>query len=173
MESGDFVRGTFVAFYCCPLATEAFLIVRTSMELKLAIESSHFSMTEVEVTPGPSSEDETQEISNLDNNEKRNQKYLSLMMIIYGLTWLPTNILILVQDLGVENHRNVTHMDKTYLTFTLFGYMSCISTPLLFFWWRTESGTRSILRDYLRFSSARQLVTNESHSSVTNLRSHV
>ena len=90
--------------------------------------------------------------------EKRTQKYMISMVVLFAMCWCPINILILVTHFIFENDDNSGHFDITYLTFTFFGYMSTCINPVLFASWRMSESTKDRLRGYFRFSNRRQSV---------------
>ena len=85
--------------------------------------------------------------------EKRSQKYLITMVILFAMCWCPIHILILVTHFVYEDDDNHGHFDITYLTFTFFGYLSCCTNAVLFASWRMSTTTKDRLRGYFRFST--------------------
>ena len=61
--------------------------------------------------------------------EKRSQKYIITMVMLFAICWCPVNILILVTHFVYETDNNVGHFDITYMTFTFFGFLSTCVKP--------------------------------------------
>ncbi|KAK3095883.1 hypothetical protein FSP39_020308 [Pinctada imbricata] len=90
--------------------------------------------------------------------ERRTQSYLITMVTLFAICWCPMNILILVQYVVHENGDNTGHFDITYITFTLFGFLSTCVNPVLFASWRMSETTKDRLRGYFRFNIKRVLL---------------
>ncbi|ELT95621.1 hypothetical protein CAPTEDRAFT_24737, partial [Capitella teleta] len=104
--------------------------------------------------PDPDEEDDIE--VNIDfRKEKRTQKYLISMIVLFAMCWCPINILGLVNHLVLENEGNAGHLDVTYLTFTFFGFMSTCTTPVLFASWCMSDQAKERLKGYFRFSTKR------------------
>ncbi len=88
--------------------------------------------------------------------EKRSQKYLMVMVIVFAICWCPLKILILVTHFVYETDHNASHFDVTFLTFTFFGFLSTCANPVLFASWQMSNRTRDRLRGYFRFSNRRR-----------------
>ncbi len=87
--------------------------------------------------------------------EKRTQKYIIAMVILFAMCWFPMKILILVTHFVYETDDNSAHYDITYLTFAFFAYLSTCVNPVLFASWRMSDRTKNRLRGYFRFSNRR------------------
>ena len=85
--------------------------------------------------------------------ERRTQKYLVTMVLLFAACWTPLNILILVTHFIYENEANTGHFDVTFLTFTFFGYLSaCLNGPLFASWYMSKNAKEK-LRGYFRLSN--------------------
>jgi hypothetical protein len=181
-SSQEYIRAMFVVLYCLPLAIMAFLYVRMSAEIKSADSPSvsvHFEEnmhsdstyhTNVNWSPSeserfhdslqfqcPRDSGDDEDNGEIDpRKEKRTQKYLISMVMLFGMCWCPIHILMLVNHLVIETDDNQGHLDITYLTFTIFGFMSTCTTPVLFASWFMSDQTKDRLRGYFRFSNRRQ-----------------
>lgn len=113
-------------------------------------------------------EEDNQEADIDIRKEKRTQKYMITMVMVFAMCWCPINILTLVNHFVLENDDNAGHFDVTYLTFTFFGFMSTCTNPILFASWSMSDQTRDRLKGYFRFSNRRQSGTLSTHSTVSH-----
>lgn len=102
--------------------------------------------------PDPDDEDDIQVDFDF-RKEKRTQKYLIAMVVLFAMCWCPVNILSLVNHFVFENEDNTGHFDVTFLTFTFFGFMSTCTNPILFASWCMSDQAKDRLRGYFRFSN--------------------
>ena len=88
--------------------------------------------------------------------EKRTQNYLIAMITFFAICWCPMNIFLLVHYFVHETDDNKRHIQITFITFALFGFLSTCVNPILFASWRMPSATKERLKGYFRFSNRRQ-----------------
>ena len=101
--------------------------------------------------------------------EKRSQKYMITMVMLFAICWCPVNILILVTHFVYENDSNSGHFDITYMTFTFFGFLSTCTNPVLVGSWLMSNRTKDRLRGYFRFSNRRRSSAHSSTSRTTEI----
>ena len=99
--------------------------------------------------------------------EKRTQKYMITMVMLFAMCWCPINILTLVTHFVLEDDDNTGHFDVTYLTFAFFGFLSTCINPVLFASWSMSDRTKDRLRGYFRFSNRRQSSSPSAHSTTS------
>ena len=105
------------------------------------------------------------------DKEKRTQKYLISMVVLFAMCWCPINILVVVSHFVIESPDKTGHFDITYLTFTFFGFLSTCINPVLFASWRMPSSTKDRLKGYFRFSNRRRSCTSPSSATSTQTTS--
>ena len=101
--------------------------------------------------------------------EKRSQKYIITMVMLFAICWCPINILILITHFVYETDDNMGHFDITYLTFTFFGFLSTCVNPVLVGSWLMSNRTKDRLRGYFRFSNRRRGSVHSSTSRTTEI----
>ncbi|XP_063610777.1 neuropeptide Y receptor type 2-like [Penaeus indicus] len=70
--------------------------------------------------------------------EKRNQKYLALIIGISTLCLTPLAVLRLVKNEILETRQNSGHFDVTYISFVWVAFLPAVSTPVVFAAWKRK-----------------------------------
>ena len=107
------------------------------------------------------------------SKEKRTQKYLIAMVILFAMCWCPLHILTLANHIIYEDEANELHFDITFLTFTFFSFLSTCANPVLFVSWRMSGRTKDRLKGYFRFSNRRRRSRCRSTMSGTSCASEM
>ncbi|XP_049820202.1 neuropeptide F receptor isoform X2 [Aethina tumida] len=85
--------------------------------------------------------------------EKRTQKYLILMVVVYAISLCPLMILKLAKPLLPETYDNSGNFDLIYTISVWAGFMPTCSTPLFYAAWQMSRSSKERLRGYFRISN--------------------
>ena len=172
----EYIRAMFVTLYCLPLAVITYLYVKVAAEIKAFIDPQRTNSTNNLSTGGaleiessgfhhchhrlwkeyipPSTQvldpDEPEEINLLE--EKKTQKYIITMVILFAVCWCPINLLNIIYNFVYENHDTKGNFDITYVTLIFFGFLSTCINPILFASWQISLKKKNRWCHYLQVS---------------------
>ncbi|XP_037779448.1 5-hydroxytryptamine receptor 1D-like [Penaeus monodon] len=95
--------------------------------------------------------------------EKRNQRYLTTMVIAFGLCLCPLMTLRMVKNMVLETYDNSGLFDITFISFVWMAFLPTVTTPAVFALWRM-SRLQQVAKFYKLFLERNCSINNEATS---------
>ncbi|XP_017785700.1 PREDICTED: uncharacterized protein LOC108568864, partial [Nicrophorus vespilloides] len=178
----EYMRGIFLVMYAAPMASAAYLFIKTSRELKTnnsvvmyearsremrCRTDSHSTTTDIrgsrdcdgisEYSRGSSFRARHMEsVADGDMDipkERRTQHYLMGIVALYASFMAPLMVMRVVRLALLETYDNSGHFDIMYTLLVWFAFVPTCTTPVIYATWQLSSTTKERLRGYFRFSN--------------------